>query len=1122
MFSKKQIIRACAAFGVVAVPAIAPIAVHAQDSTTGAITGTVKDKATGELLAGVTVVITSVERKNNYNAITSEGGRFKVDSLPPGNYSVLLIYGDTKSKMSVRVNIGKSQQLFPKLDLTQLGGETVTIQGRALIDTTKTTQGKVIGRSFLENLPIPGRSFESALETAAGTQDDGVGVSFSGSSSLENQYVVDGVNTTGLGFGTVGSPIINEFVEEIEIITGGYMAEHGRSTGGVVNVATRTGTNDFHGTVFTQFTNSLLQKRNERNPIESWVDVESNLAYDLSLGATLGGPIIKDKLWFFVGIAPRIIANDTDRIIKRQTDCRVRMDNGELSACDPALGNGEPDEDDTGFRIYDELERTTRRYQATEYQFTSKINYQPTPEHSGQVTFSGTPNQQENIGVAGEIQAVSFDSQTLTTDVSAKWTSKLNNAKTRIEGVFGIHRQTFEAGSISEDANSVPYEELVFGNFGKWAAGMNTLTGAPRESAAVIAGCSDSSDPNADPYQFIENCPDSIGIGYSTGGIGNLSDQEEQRTSGRLSVTQRVEAAGNHEIKVGVDVEGNFRNRKRLLSGNVAFTNRQGGANEDGNNTARSIEVFRYVALAPEGDDSGNFPDTCGRGDNDNEPVACNYTPSGDVIGRTMNVAAFLQDSWQILPNLTVNAGMRYEEQRLRNAEHLQGTIGVGTGQPLGKNAMVLRNMWAPRLGAIYDWTKEGRSKVYGSWGRYYESIPMNMNDRSFGGEGFMRSTYDPGDETQCGPNVANLGGAPAGAGCLASGATPASGDVLSGAGILVASGIEAQYLDESILGVEYEVMEDLKVGLSYKNRRLGQVLEDLSTDNADTYVLANPGSWSQEEEDKLREKIAAEQDPIEAARLTNQLNQFLGIRQFDAPRRDYNAIEATIAKRFSRRFSVSSSYTYSRTEGNYQGLFSSNNGQIDPNITSLFDLPELMANRNGYLPQDRPHNFKIDGYYKFDFREAGQLTTGVTLRAISGTPRSATGAHYLYGRNETLVLPAGALGRTDFNGATSVHLGYERDLGKGMKLLVALDAFNVTAFEFLTGQGIAAVDNEYTQFRVNPVVGGSFEDLAFLKELDPTTGAETGIAARRNRNFGNVRARYAAPAARLTARLTF
>jgi hypothetical protein len=180
------------------------------------------------------------------------------------------------------------------------------------------------------------------------------------------------------------------------------------------------------------------------------------------------------------------------------------------------------------------------------------------------------------------------------------------------------------------------------------------------------------------------------------------------------------------------------------------------------------------------------------------------------------------------------------------------------------------------------------------------------------------------------------------------------------------------------------------------------------------------------------------------------------------------------------------------------------------------------MANRDGALPQDRPHYFKFDGYYSFDFKKAGELTTGLSFRALSGTPVNATGAHYLYGGDETMVLPRGSLGRIDFDYGASLHVGYKRDLGKGMKLNFFVDFFNLTAFDFLKGQGSAGVDETYTFFNVNPVVGGKYEDLVYLKELDQGSGAETGTPVRRNRNFGNTNVRYAAPAAQLGARLTF
>src|SRR5262249_49448675 len=288
------------------------------------------------------------------------------------------------------------------------------------------------------------------------------------------------------------------------------------------------------------------------------------------------------------------------------------------------------------------------------------------------------------------------------------------------------------------------------------------------------------------------------------------------------------------------------------------------------------------------------------------------------------------------------------------------------------KNAMTLQNMWAPRLGAIYDWTQEGRSKVYVHWGRFYESIPMDINDRSFGGE--VQYVQDFSSmSTDCGTMQDPRIGGKKGSGCLANPDVQADQQKLIGAsGVLIAPGIKPQYLDEVVAGVEYEVIEDLKVGISYQNRRLGRVIEDVSTDGANTYIIANPGEWSSEQESKLEDQIMRTDDPVLKGRLQSQLKMFQGIRIFDKPRRDYNALQFTLTRRFSKALYVQGSYTYSRTMGNYPGLVSYDNGQLDPNISSQYDLIELLGNHIGPLRTDRPHYIKIDGYYTWDFKKAG------------------------------------------------------------------------------------------------------------------------------------------------------
>jgi hypothetical protein len=205
----------------------------AQSTTTGAIQGGVKDQD-GAALEGVIVTVSSPALQGTESTYTEADGRYKITNLPPGDYTVTFFYGDNKkSQTGVKIGVAKTTSVFESIN-TEVAGEVIVVEstGGALIDTTKTDLGITLDTEYLKNIPVPGRTFEDALGAAAGSQGDGLGVSFAGSSSLENQYIVDGVNTTGLQYGTVGSPVLNNFLEEIEVVTGGYNAEFGRATGG--------------------------------------------------------------------------------------------------------------------------------------------------------------------------------------------------------------------------------------------------------------------------------------------------------------------------------------------------------------------------------------------------------------------------------------------------------------------------------------------------------------------------------------------------------------------------------------------------------------------------------------------------------------------------------------------------------------------------------------------------------------------------------------------------------------------------------------------------------------------------------------------------------------------------
>jgi hypothetical protein len=196
---------------------------------------------------------------------------------------------------------------------------------------------------------------------------------------------------------------------------------------------------------------------------------------------------------------------------------------------------------------------------------------------------------------------------------------------------------------------------------------------------------------------------------------------------------------------------------------------------------------------------------------------------------------------------------------------------------------------------------------------------------------------------------------------------------------------LKPQTVNEVRGGFEYELFKDLTVGMAGTYRAQGSVIEDGSFDDGGTYFLFNPG-------ESLTNSLSCQPAPV-------------GVGQcFGRARRYYRALEVTATKRFTNNFQLIASYVFSSLTGNYEGLFRNDNGQSDPNITSLFDLVSLLANSYGRLPNDRPHQLKFDGSYRFPFK----LLVGASFRAQSGIPFNQLVPHPVYGNNEGFNVPRG------------------------------------------------------------------------------------------------------------------
>ena len=230
----------------------------------------------------------------------------------------------------------------------------------------------------------------------------------------------------------------------------------------------------------------------------------------------------------------------------------------------------------------------------------------------------------------------------------------------------------------------------------------------------------------------------------------------------------------------------------------------------------------------------------------------------------------------------------------------------------------------------------------------------------------------------------------------------------------------------------------------------------------------------------------------------------------FPKAERNYHAVMFTAEKRLSNRFSLLGSYTYSRTFGNYPGTFSSSNGQLDPNISSQFDLVDLLANRNGPLPTDRPHNFKLTGFYTQPIGSKGNLIASLTFTAYSGRPILVLGFHPYYGSREVFILPPGAGGRTPTITQFDMHVGYEHLLSKQVRLSVYADLVNM-----FNQRGVTNVDDEYTASVVAPILNGQSKDLLKLRTGD-------GSLPVLNPNYGNATSYQIPLFMRFGARLSF
>ncbi len=461
-----------------------------------------------------------------------------------------------------------------------------------------------------------------------------------------------------------------------------------------------------------------------------------------------------------------------------------------------------------------------------------------------------------------------------------------------------------------------------------------------------IIGSTTPDDP------FVSDISGNFSPALSGNAINLIQTNLDKREFYRGDVELYVNAFGEHHFKAGYDRENLTTVSNDAYTGNVAWT---------------------YNNSGPSGDVYVTTPNTL-------YVTGRTRTVGGTFTSR--NEAFYLQDAWSLLNDrLTLNLGVRNDRFTNNTAS--------------GANYYKSGDQWAPRLSFTFDPFGDKRTKVYGSFGRYFLPIVANTNIRLAGAE-LDYTTYNL--VTGVNPNGSPILGAPVlgfADAVKCPNSSTANCDVVSDGtaadpSALVSQSLKPQSVDEFVFGVEQQLGERIRVGLFGQYRKLNESLEDIAIDKAvndyctanhlvgcssiwtgfHQYVLANPGSDARIQ---LQELIPGETKYRTVDFTAAQLG-------YPKARRTYKAITATFDREFDGTWGLNASYTWSRSRGNIEGGIRSDNSQTDSGLTTAFDQPGLTNGTYGPLPGDATHQIKVFGSYA----PTSWLTLGIQSQAVS------------------------------------------------------------------------------------------------------------------------------------------
>ncbi len=1045
--------------------AAAPAIAVAQE-TRGSIEGAIKD-STGGALPGVTVIAKQLSTNTTFTAVTDSTGVYRFPALAPGGYTISATLSGFNPATQDRIEIVVGQILRVNLTMNVAGiavSETVRAEA-PIVDVKQNAVTQTVSKELIAMLPSSNRDFQSVLTGLPGINYEtdisgsrASGIMIDGASQSENRFIIDGQDTTNLRNGLSGKGLVVDFIEQIQVKQSGYNAEFRATTGGVVSVITKSGTNAYRGSLAMDYSGKAMNKllgdirpalRADPNvsggngPAQYFTTPRSSEyeRYTVEPIAEIGGPIKQNFAWFFMGWNKSVFNQDRT----------VQWSN-------PVVGG----------ITYPSIQSFNQKTVDKRYIYNGTIAVSP----NLRVRVGGN-NQRTTGGLA--LPTISAG-------------TCVDNVCTGNTFVVDANGNTIGTSTQSA-ATFNPRQGVYTAGYNNSYSGTADWTVNDKTFASVTAGFlgSGAGSTGGDYYRGIRRTFSTSNINYldvpaslqqAAGYADNLSNSFTVKDNySRFNVsgdlTRYANWRGQHAFKVGVQYEriGNDVNQGQQFP-NVAISWNQ----------ARTTLDQRTV-----------------RGTYGYYSVVQTYTV-GNI--KSDNVGLFLQDQWSFNDKMTINYGVRFDTTKIPSYREENPGIEFGWGSKV-----------APRVGFAYDVKGDGKWKAYGSWGIFYDIEKLEMPRGAWGAEHWV--TYYWTLDSFNWPAI-NCNGTPT-SGCPGTyieqnDLRHVSNDPKDN---LVDPNMRPFKAQEFVVGLDHELNRLMSIGGRYVHKWVNNAIEDIGVQVVglgELFYIANPGyglgaypltTAFPRTPFPVRDYDAAE---ISFNRRMNNNWSLTANVTFSRLWGNYSGLSNSTSE--SNRNSPNVTRLW-------DGLFMSFTEKGCPaHLSAVSGGQDIggvncgAGTANGLISTSRPMQFKLQGTYMLPWGTAA----GVTFQAFNGNLQTTS---ISYKGVPVQIYGPGDLGRTDFYTNTDLNFSQVFRLKRGMSATLQFQIFNLFDQDFTTTKNTAisrdalVLPNDAGTLNGGPFFSG-FDLATMLQQRNTCTGAfappvtcTPGAAGRPNQLYG-------------------